>query len=698
MTDARWSANGSLVTLTTASGQTTLRRLAANLTNLEQLTYTGQALRVVGSDTRMAVLTINNGTVQFYTYIPNDDSDGDGVPNTQDAFPLDAAASVDTDHDGYPDAWNAGKSQSDSTTGLSLDAYPQDSACYLLSHGNGTVCNYSATVPNYIPDQVINNGDMVYLLSIANKRVYRWSIATGAYLNPYIVGINQGFATIAPAKMAYSSDHKRLYLGYSTGAIQYIDVLSSNPAETPFTSTALAVNGLAAVGKFVLAQDASGAWSSHYVFNSNGILMDLKEWNYYSREYAWDAVNSRVYFFRDDQSPADLHYEVIDQVTGKITSAGETPYHGTYSIVPPIRVSPTGQQVFLGSGDIYNQNGLTWSANLGRTIKDVAWKDNVLVSLDIYDLVEIRDKDSRAVLASYQYSGQPIRLVFGQSEAYLVQVVNNTTTFTKLAFSDQDQDSMPKWWEQLYGFSDSNAADALTDLDGDGVSNAAEYLHNSNPTLVDSDADGLTDYQEIVTYSTNPAAADSDGDDLNDKEEVITYHTNPWNKDTDGDGYNDQDEVLFGGDPNNSSVLPQPLVNYSESFETNSSAAGWSVPRDSSAGWILDSTTAYAGSKSIRSGAVGNSQYSSIRFRAPFSAGQLSYYAKVDAESCCDRLMLFIDGSEWTSLIATNGQWTRQTVTLTFGMHDVEWRYQKDSSGSSGADAAWVDSITFVKQ
>ena len=29
-------------------------------------------------------------------------------PTREDAFPLDPAASVDTDHDGYPDAWNPG--------------------------------------------------------------------------------------------------------------------------------------------------------------------------------------------------------------------------------------------------------------------------------------------------------------------------------------------------------------------------------------------------------------------------------------------------------------------------------------------------------------------------------------------------------------------------------------------------------------
>ena len=36
------------------------------------------------------------------------DTDGDGVPDDEDAFPNDPAASVDDDMDGMPDAWNDG--------------------------------------------------------------------------------------------------------------------------------------------------------------------------------------------------------------------------------------------------------------------------------------------------------------------------------------------------------------------------------------------------------------------------------------------------------------------------------------------------------------------------------------------------------------------------------------------------------------
>lgn len=56
------------------------------------------------------------------------DTDGDKVADDQDAFPFDPAASVDSDSDGYPDRWNPGKDQSDSTSDppLELDELPYD--------------------------------------------------------------------------------------------------------------------------------------------------------------------------------------------------------------------------------------------------------------------------------------------------------------------------------------------------------------------------------------------------------------------------------------------------------------------------------------------------------------------------------------------------------------------------------------------
>ncbi|MDO9537144.1 MAG: Ig-like domain-containing protein, partial [Thermoplasmata archaeon] len=70
-----------------------------------------------GTDSANLTLTVTSSVVVV-------DTDGDGVPDSEDAFPTDPAASLDADNDGYPDAWNAGCTADDSTTGLILDPDP----------------------------------------------------------------------------------------------------------------------------------------------------------------------------------------------------------------------------------------------------------------------------------------------------------------------------------------------------------------------------------------------------------------------------------------------------------------------------------------------------------------------------------------------------------------------------------------------
>lgn len=87
------------------------------------------------------------------------------------------------------------------------------------------------------------------------------------------------------------------------------------------------------------------------------------------------------------------------------------------------------------------------------------------------------------------------------------------------------------------------------DPDGDGLTNDQELKLGTNPNNADSDHDGLTDGEEVMTYHTDPLNSDTDGDGLTDGQEVNVYHTNPLKADTDGDGYSDGVEVKTGYNP-----------------------------------------------------------------------------------------------------------------------------------------------------
>jgi len=88
------------------------------------------------------------------------------------------------------------------------------------------------------------------------------------------------------------------------------------------------------------------------------------------------------------------------------------------------------------------------------------------------------------------------------------------------------------------------------DSNGDGIGDFP-YLGDTCPLIqptwsyhiCDTDSDGLNDVWENI-FKTNPNSADTDGDGLTDWEEVISYKTNPTNADTDGDGIPDGQDSL----------------------------------------------------------------------------------------------------------------------------------------------------------
>jgi outer membrane protein OmpA-like peptidoglycan-associated protein len=104
------------------------------------------------------------------------------------------------------------------------------------------------------------------------------------------------------------------------------------------------------------------------------------------------------------------------------------------------------------------------------------------------------------------------------------------------------------------------------DSDTDGLSDYDELrVHETNPLNADTDGDGLTDGEEINEYDTDPNNADTDGDGLSDGDEVNSYNTDPNNPDSDEDGLSDGDEVNnYNTDPNSSDSDNDGLNDYDE--------------------------------------------------------------------------------------------------------------------------------------
>ncbi len=84
--------------------------------------------------------------------------------------------------------------------------------------------------------------------------------------------------------------------------------------------------------------------------------------------------------------------------------------------------------------------------------------------------------------------------------------------------------------------------------DGTTMKVKTPWAIDGAPTFPDADGDGLSDAWE-EDHGTDPTAADTDGDGLGDGVEVYEYGTDPADPDTDGDGASDGREVAIGTDP-----------------------------------------------------------------------------------------------------------------------------------------------------
>ncbi|OHU86896.1 MULTISPECIES: M4 family metallopeptidase [Pseudoalteromonas] len=263
-----------------------------------------------------------------------------------------------------------------------------------------------------------------------------------------------------------------------------------------------------------------------------------------------------------------------------------------------------------------------------------------------------------------------------------------------IKFIDTDNDLMDDNWELLYGLSPNDPNDAQSDLDNDGLNNLTEYELQTNPTLSDTDEDGLSDYDEHHTHQTNPTNVDSDSDQMPDGWEV-NYGLDPTSSadatlDLDNDGASNVVEFIFGTEPNNSASVPDISSALNLDFEDGELPQELSFS-DSANPWQITNVKS-KGTYSLTNNDIDDGQRTHAEILVLTDGGILAFDYLINTEQGYDYFKVYINDSEVLS-ISGEQDWQNFQTNIDAGIHRLRFEYSKDGSVSTELDAVFIDNI-----
>lgn len=131
-----------------------------------------------------------------------------------------------------------------------------------------------------------------------------------------------------------------------------------------------------------------------------------------------------------------------------------------------------------------------------------------------------------------------------------------------------------------------------------------------------------------------------------------------------------------------SSYLWDAVDNYSLLWQTSGNSV-----------WIRNTSEYFYDGDSARNIVIGDNQSSLIESRAT-GPGMLSFFWKVNSEENGDFLQFYVDGN-LKDQISGDIDWNQKTYYLSYGSHQLTWKYIKNGSVKFGMDCGWIDKVEF---
>jgi hypothetical protein len=180
----------------------------------------------------------------------------------------------------------------------------------------------------------------------------------------------------------------------------------------------------------------------------------------------------------------------------------------------------------------------------------------------------IRTDDNKTLLNTSRLTPDPEYWFFTtaiKTDASTSRLTTYKLGTVEIANVDTDKDGLLDYNEVNPESPTPKTDPKKADTDGDRLEDGYELkVSKTNPTKKDTDGDGLNDGAEVTKYFTNPLVADTDEDGINDGTEVkgwkvgaVTYKSDPLLIDTDDDGFEDKTEKDKGTNPKNNQSWPE---------------------------------------------------------------------------------------------------------------------------------------------
>ena len=444
-------------------------------------------------------------TAHTLTYrVIEGDTDQDGVPNSEDAFPTNPAAHSDTDSDGLGDEWEIAIFESLDTANATTD-FDNNGVTDLSAFENNTpVHDLTFSFENgELPNGWVNTGDVDWVVTDASSYHGAYALTTAQPLNP---------GQVARLEFTFSTQQGLLNVR----------------------------------GRLAEGEGYFNSWNLRLVSgsgSSSGFYLSDDYWNTLTRNF----------------EPGE-HRLVLEYRNSSDTHTGRQVYIDYFSGLSGIIPADRDGDGVLNGEDLFPDNPAAATDTDEDGIGD-EWELSYFGTLDRVNANSDFDQDGLSDVSEFTQGANP-----NNSDTDNDGVTDGEdlwVTDSRYA-RDTDNDGLADEWE-LTHFASLQETDGSQDSDGDSISDADEFAQGSTPAP-DRDNDGVSDSRDA--FPDNPQYAfDRDNDGLADEWERLyctatgndtwycenypqdTLHSLTANGDFDQDGRSDLQEFMAGTNP-----------------------------------------------------------------------------------------------------------------------------------------------------